>query len=189
MAAIQKQIEDPKITGDVRLAAEALLQKVAWKQNPALTLTADSLLAWDGNCWFSALLFFLRLQKRDNQKETGEPWNVKALRAQVYDYILKEHPCFFPMYYNADPAREGIDLRELFNTDNKYLRDSSNYSTTSNMGDFVPLAISMLFSMHITIVQHTGLVLTVGHDDHKHKMTVGRIELPTVQHVHALVLK
>ncbi len=93
------------------------------------------------------------------------------------------------MYRNYDPQREGIPREELFTTDYKYLRDSTNYSTNSTMGDFVPLAISMRFSMHITIVHHQGGVVSVGDEDNKHKMYVGRIELHNVQHIHALINK
>ena len=99
MAAIERQASNPKRIPDKRLAAEALLQKVARNQTPALTLTAESLLEWDGNCWFRALLFYLRLQNRDRQ-ENEEPWNVKALRAEVYNYIDKQKATFFPMFIN-----------------------------------------------------------------------------------------
>ena len=187
MAAIERQASNPKRIPDKRLAAEALLQKVARNQTPALTLTAESLLEWDGNCWFRALLFYLRLQKRDRQ-ENEEPWNVKALRAEVYNYIYKQKATFFPMFINYDRQREDVPMDDLFTTDNRYLRDSTNYSTNSTMGDLVPLAISMRFSMRITIIHHQGQVVLVGHEDNRYRMYVGRIELPDVQHVHALIL-
>lgn len=184
MRDIERQLARPSLSCNVRLAAEAELLLHARQKN--FTLTADSLQEWVGNCWFGATKFFLRQYNIEPYCQ----WELPQIRRVVLEYMIRNKPAFIDSYYTDEPIDDDVERHKRYEQDCLYLRDSSNYETKSSLCDLIPSGIAMMFSMSISILNYrTGDTTNVGHEDNKYKMFVGRITLPDVEHVHALVIQ
>lgn len=172
--------------------AQATVDFIKYIQPLGFTITPASYLAWDGNCYFSGLLFFMR------QWGIAENWTVKSLRRAVFNYI-SDLPIddpefvndFYESYINFD-ALDNEDLRRSsFIADCAKLAETSCYKLEhSTIGEMAALGICRKFNVCIRMFKPNDAKNPddiIGDPNAKYQMVMGYFDVDDCQHVQALV--
>lgn len=182
---------DPKKCRDAlqKKRAKATAEFLRRMEPLGFTITADSYLAWDGNCYFSGLYFFMR------QWGIADGWTVMSLREAVFKYIRdlpEDAPDndFYSSYLNDNDKGEETLRRSLFEEDCKFLGTHSCYKLEhSTIGEMTALGICRNFNVSIKMYNpdRDYEPEVIGNPNAPHQMVLGYLDVAGCQHVQALV--
>lgn len=143
-----------------------------------LTVTEDSDMPRDGNCWFHAVSWYF--------KEGRNRMNAQRHRQAVCKFIMDNKDEFLPFCVDKDtnPLSDAKFVRAVNN-----LRKMGTYNTSSSIGDVVGLAISRLYNFEIVMFDPliNSEPFSIGRNDESPKLQVARLTVGNTSHIQGLV--
>ena len=170
-------------------ANEDLFQHL--QQNAShLTMTADSMQSWNGDCWFAATAFHLnRLQSSTSRTVTAD-----SLRQRVYSYMIdaERKKAFLngPFCVFDDYTPKGLSQEAQYDEECSQMKKRGTWSRPSSICELAITCLAQVCDCSFTIHQSgQKLPVTVGDSNATHHFNFGRVETSTAAHIHALVEK
>ena len=142
------------------------------------TVTEESSMPWDGDCWFHCLSWF---HDEDRTRE-----NAKRYRLEIVQFLIDNVEEFI---HFCDDGKGNLISRETYFASCKYLRNRGTYNTKSTVvGDCIPIAIAEKYALRIVVYDpKLKQPQNIGNDSAMRTLTVARITTPSCEHIQGVV--
>ena len=155
-----------------------------------LTMTAQSMQPWDGDCWFAATAFHLNRLRPSG----SSPITAATLRKDVVTYMSSdsvktafvEGP-YFIVDENYKP--HGLSKKDQYEKECTAMKKSGCWTRPSSICDIAVICLATVTDSYFTIYQSGRNPEYVGDENASHKIAFGRVETSTAAHIHALIRK
>lgn len=152
----------------------------------SLTMTAESMQRWDGDCWFNAVAY----QLNQLQLSSSRRYNADKLRKSVHTYLTdhkKELMIFFTVDSDYEPT--GLTKDEQYDKECAFMKRKSNWNSKSSMSEIALQSLAIITKSIFKVHQADQNVWTIGTEPAEHVFHFGRVNTPQSAHIHALIPK
>lgn len=174
-AAIRRSMET--LNEDEEARAEETRQLNLYLRQFNVTVIEESLMPWDGDCWFHCLSWF------HGEARTTE--NAKRYRAAVVQFLIDHIDDYIPF---CDDGKGNIITKKAYYASCNYLKRKYTYNTKTTVGDIVPMAIAARYGVYITVYDpKLKEPQTIGDNMSTRFLTVGKITTSRCEHIQGVV--